>query len=195
MWLPPAAIGPGIGWALFALACQNPTPPLPPSDTIGLTIGVPQSRQLDPGHGVSAVADALTYERLTSNDASGRTVARLLESWSVAADGLTWNLRLRPGIKFQDGTPLAAADVKRSIELAARKHPGWIDWSVCWPDVWAIDTPSDLDMVVRLRRRCSYLLDDLDPAITRGPPGQKPVGTGPFVAVSSSADEYLFKAN
>ncbi len=194
LWLPPAAIGPGIGWALFALACQNPTPPLPPSDTIGLTIGVPQSRQLDPRHGVSAVADFLRYERLTSNDASGRTVARLLESWSVQADGLTWNLRLRPGIKFQDGTPLAAADVKRSIEQA-RERSGWMTSSVCWPDVWAIDTPSDLDVVVRLRRRCFYLLDDLDPAITRGPPSQKPVGTGPFVAVSSSENEYLFKAN
>ncbi|MEK6630845.1 MAG: hypothetical protein AABY89_08935, partial [Acidobacteriota bacterium] len=64
MWLPPAAIGPGIGWALFALACQNPTPPVPPPGTLSLTIGIPQSRQLDPRFSVGAVADALTHERL-----------------------------------------------------------------------------------------------------------------------------------
>ena len=40
----------------------------------------------------------------------------LAESWSVSADGLTYDFVLRPGVRFHNGDPLTADDVKFSFE-------------------------------------------------------------------------------
>ncbi|SRR5579871_68883 len=41
----------------------------------------------------------------------------LVASWSVSSDGLTYTFKLRPGIKFQDGTPFNAQAVKANIDF------------------------------------------------------------------------------
>ena len=40
----------------------------------------------------------------------------LAESWSMAKDGLSADFTLRPGIKFHNGDPVTAEDVKFSFE-------------------------------------------------------------------------------
>src|SRR5215475_15089226 len=40
----------------------------------------------------------------------------LAESWSVSADGLTYEFLLRPGVRFHNGDPVTADDVKFSFE-------------------------------------------------------------------------------
>ena len=40
----------------------------------------------------------------------------LAESWSAAKDGLSYEFRLRNGIKFHNGEPVTAEDVKYSFE-------------------------------------------------------------------------------
>jgi peptide/nickel transport system substrate-binding protein len=40
----------------------------------------------------------------------------LAESWSMSEDGLVWDFVLRSGVKFHDGEPLTAEDVKFSFE-------------------------------------------------------------------------------
>jgi peptide/nickel transport system substrate-binding protein len=40
----------------------------------------------------------------------------LAESWSVSPDGLIYEFVLRPGVKFHNGDPLTADDVKFSFE-------------------------------------------------------------------------------
>jgi peptide/nickel transport system substrate-binding protein len=40
----------------------------------------------------------------------------LAESWSVSGDGLTYEFVLRPGVRFHNGDPLTADDVKFSFE-------------------------------------------------------------------------------
>jgi peptide/nickel transport system substrate-binding protein len=47
----------------------------------------------------------------------GRTMApSLAERWSVSADGLTYEFVLRPGVRFHNGDPVTADDVKFSFE-------------------------------------------------------------------------------
>jgi len=166
-----------------------------PREPITLTIGIPQSRQIDPDHGVPVLADNLAFERLTSSDAAGRTQARLLKGWSVSGDGLTWRLLLRPGVKFQDGSPLTAGDVKRTFD-AVISDPNSRKLRVCLPNVASISVASDSEVVFTLTRRCSYLLDDLDRAISRtAADGKTRLGTGPFSIASSSDDGVTLEAN
>ena len=189
----------GAAWALSAVACTGSAPSPAPRDAarepVTLTIGIPQSRQLDPNHGVETLADSLAFERLTTSDNEGRPRPRLIERWSVSPDGLTWRLSVRPGVKFQDGSPLIAADIKRTFdELLA--NPASRNLRVCLPNVSSITAESDSEVVFTLTRRCSYLLDDLDRAISRtAADGKTSLGTGAFSIASSSADGATLEAN
>jgi len=166
-----------------------------PAGAASLVIGVPQSRQLDPTHNVQALARTLAVERLTRTDAGGRTTPRLLGSWSEVDGGLTWRFALRPGLLYQDGTALTAADVKARID-ELREEPPDRTLSVCVPDITDVSVVDVRQFVVRLKRRCALLLEDFDMAITRPTDaGRPPVGTGPFTIVSSTNEEVVLEAN
>lgn len=55
------------------------------------------------------------FEKLITRDALLQMVPGLATSWR-AVDDLTWEFKLRQGVKFHDGTPFTADDVKFSIE-------------------------------------------------------------------------------
>lgn len=190
----PAPILAAVG-LLSAIACAPSPTPAPPLRPVTLTIGLPQSRQLDPRRGAPAIADLLSFERLTTSDGEGRTKPRLLESWSLAGDGLVWTLRVRPNVTFQDGTLLTASHVTQTIE-AAISDPVVRSRSVCLADVESVAAAGDSEVVVTLGRRCSYLLDDIDPAVSRtAADGKTRIGTGAFSVVSSSPDAIVLDAN
>jgi len=60
------------------------------------------------------------YESLVSRDREFRLEPALALSWQPV-DPKTWRFRLRPGVRFHDGTPLGADDVVFSIERALSK--------------------------------------------------------------------------
>src|SRR5207253_2994534 len=55
------------------------------------------------------------YDTLTRWDAALRLQPGLATSWRNVND-TTWELTLRPGVKFHDGSPLTAEDVKATLE-------------------------------------------------------------------------------
>jgi len=57
------------------------------------------------------------YDALTHVDADARLVPGLALAWR-ALDETTWEFKLRPGVKFHDGSDFTAADVVFSIERA-----------------------------------------------------------------------------
>ncbi len=58
------------------------------------------------------------FGRLLTWDADGRVAPDLAEAYQWSDDRHTLTLTLRSGLVFQDGAPLVASDVKRSIERA-----------------------------------------------------------------------------
>jgi oligopeptide transport system substrate-binding protein len=54
------------------------------------------------------------YAGLTRLDEEGRVYPSLARSWDVSADGRTYTFHLRSGLRFSDGSPLDASDVRRS---------------------------------------------------------------------------------
>ncbi len=55
------------------------------------------------------------FDPLITVDKNANFVPCVADSYSLSADGLTWTFKIHKGIKFSNGDPLTAADVKFSI--------------------------------------------------------------------------------
>ncbi|MDV6271473.1 ABC transporter substrate-binding protein, partial [Rhodococcus globerulus] len=60
--------------------------------------------------GGTAVVDAVA-EKLVRVDAKFQAAPVLATEWTSTPDSLKWTFKIRPGVKFNDGSPLSAADV------------------------------------------------------------------------------------
>src|SRR5262245_35720338 len=58
------------------------------------------------------------YSTLLQTDPYGypKIIGDLATEWKIAPDGLTYTFKIRQGIKFHDGSPLSAADVKATYD-------------------------------------------------------------------------------
>ena len=81
---------------------------------------LPGSAQLAPS-GIE-VASAI-YDTLTTINAKGDYVPYLAQSVTPNATFDQWTIQLRPGVKFQDGTPLDANAVKLNLDTYRGKNP------------------------------------------------------------------------
>ena len=71
----------------------------------------------------TAEANLWLYDALYDYDASLNVFPQLAaKPAEISADGLTWTLTLKDGIKFTDGTPMTADDVVQSFQLAASEN-------------------------------------------------------------------------
>ena len=153
---------------------------------------MPSAGRSAEGTSLQALADIISSEGLTSAGVDGRPVGRLAERWSVSPDGLTWRFLLRPGIAFQDGSPCEAAGVKLSLDRALA-DPAYRVFTPGLLDVARVDAVSPSELVVTLRRRSAFLIDDLGAISWKpGPDGRT---TGPFFVTSTAPDEIVLQAN
>ncbi len=81
-----------------------------------------ETQTLDPinirnGNG-DIFADNLIYSGLVRSDPNGGTAIQpsLASKWEVSSDGRTYTFHLRPGVKFSNGQPVTAQDVKYSLD-------------------------------------------------------------------------------
>ena len=78
---------------------------------------------LDPAQGVAgwALQSHGVAETLFTVDREGRIVPNLAES--VRRDGESFVIRLKPDLKFADGSPLDANALKASLDRATKENP------------------------------------------------------------------------
>jgi ABC-type oligopeptide transport system substrate-binding subunit len=109
-----------VGTALVAAYTVTPGPDeqslaRPGATDLVIAGSVPAS--WDPaaiGDSGSAQMLAQVYEGLTVLDADSQLRPALAEAWTIADDGLSATFRLRSDLRFSDGTPIEAEDVRRS---------------------------------------------------------------------------------
>jgi peptide/nickel transport system substrate-binding protein len=79
---------------------------------------------------------------------STKVVGALATSWTMSKDRLTYTFKLRPNVKFHDGTPLTSKAVKASFErrLAVNQAPAYMVKPIA-----RMSTPDDLTFVVELK--------------------------------------------
>ena len=128
----------------------------------------------------------LIFEPLFDRSADGKIRTPLLEGWG-AVDRLTWEFRLRPGVRFHDGGELTAADVVYSLGRILDAN------SVRRHEFSELDTITAVDpLTVRITTKRPYALlparlsqfSMILPDQLRGRPEadffREPVGLGPF---------------
>lgn len=145
---------------------------------------------------VHPVTDQI-FNGLVGLDQDLNPVPELAERWSTEDEGRTYRFTLRQAVKWHDGVPFTAADVKFTFEHALLKYHSRTR-AALEPLVIGIETPDDRTVVFRLKHRYHALLqrldvveasiipkhkfEGLDVMKASGPP--RPIGTGPFRFVS-----------
>jgi peptide/nickel transport system substrate-binding protein len=125
---------------------------------------------------------ALAYDTLVKLDERGTPRPALAISWQHEPDNRRWEFRLRPGVKFHDGSPLNAAAV-----VACLKN--WTSVTAASDDVVAVQTETPTpDLPARLTGSGNAIL-------RRGADGVT-TGSGPFrIAEWQSGRRALLAAN
>lgn len=172
-----------------------------------LTIGnaePPTSDHWDP-HAANGLADnqiwSLVYDTLVTYDAGGRVVGGLARKWYRTAP-TRLRVELRPGVRFSDGEPLTARDVKASLErigdphsrlvLAAKVVPG-LRVEVLADDLLEIVTPKPFGPVER-----ALAIAAIVPAADAADPDRfvrRPLGSGPFLFDGHDGGVVRLRAN
>ena len=106
------------------------------------------------GDVLAAEAVSLVYEPLLEVDYAARPYRLkgcVCEMPDVSADGLVYTFRIVDGVKFRNGEPVRAADIKRCLERLADKanaSPGM--WTMA--DVKSVAAADDRTVVITLKK-------------------------------------------
>ncbi|GAA3647740.1 ABC transporter substrate-binding protein [Microbacterium marinilacus] len=184
--------------ALVATACapsgEESSEPVE-GGTLVYATGDGEPTCLDPhvgGNYPQALLSTQYLEPLVGRDADGVIQPWLATEWAVSDDGLTWDITLKDGVTFTDGTPLDAEAVKTNIEHlqdpATQSSTGYLA-------VQKIEEVEPVDATharLHLSEPDSALLESLSMPWTaiQSPAGiargmeencAAPIGTGPFI--------------
>ena len=150
---------------------------------------------LDPRVGLDAQSeriDNLLFDNLLARDEHLNVKPNLAERWETL-DPETYVFHLRAGVKFSDGRPLTARDVKWSYDsLLLGKIRS--TKATAYRFVDRIDTPDERTVVFHLKEPWAALLWNVSGAMGIVPYGsgeeisRAPIGSGPFRFVSAELD-------
>src|SRR5215510_12771527 len=91
-----------------------------------------------------------------------KVIGDIATEWKISPDGLVYTFKLRPGVKFHDGSPLTSADVKASYDKiifppqgvrSVRKN--------AYTAVERVEAPYPTTVVFKLKFPSASLLDNL----------------------------------
>lgn len=173
--------------------------------TVGLELDIPGFDPLKVGVYDTAanIAASVLLETLVKLDNNGKPTPSLALSWSSSDDFRTWTFKLRPDVKFHDGTPFNAAAVKWNFDR--QKDPkNNCRCAFYIANTLSVEAPDDLTVVYKLKDpavNMPALLTRPDQNSTIHSPSaiqakgddynRNPVGTGPFVLKSWTAGDRM----
>lgn len=100
----------------------------------------------------------MVYDTLFAMDEAGTAQPQMLEGYTTDADGLTWTLTLRDGLRFHDGTPVLARDAVASIQ---RWQVNDAFGQALAAATETVSAPTDKHITFRLKHRFHLLPDAL----------------------------------
>ena len=179
-----------MAWIALVTMCAAPSAQAQPKkDTLVLAMTL-EPPGLDPTAGAASAIAEITqynlYETLTKIGSDSQVTGLLAESWIASPDLKTWTFKLRKGVKFHNGEPFSAANVKFSFERAVAKESTNKDKPV-FANMERIDMPDAHTVVLNLKNGNPDLLFQLGQAsailvepMSVATNATQPVGTGPY---------------
>jgi peptide/nickel transport system substrate-binding protein len=143
------------------------------------------------------------YDTLTQPTNDGKSVVPgLASSWETSQDGKVMTFKLRPNLRFADGSPLTVDDVKWSLERAANKETGG-QFQFLLASIEGVERQGTDSVILRLKHSDPTMLKALatfnagivPSKLIMAEPGttlddksksfaQHPIGSGPFTMKS-----------
>jgi len=162
-------------------------------DTIGPANSI--GWMADPAVRVMGMYTSPSFEALLAGDPNGKITGCLAESYEVAPDLKSITLKIRKGIKFQDGSDMTGAVVKWNFDvLIDAKLANLIDFA-------SVDLIDDYTIKINLKNYSNTILSDLTTnwIVSKAAFDKSgaeflrwnPVGTGPFKFDSFKRDAYI----
>jgi peptide/nickel transport system substrate-binding protein len=159
-------------------------------------------RTMNP-HGSDADANmsymANFFEGLLQRKGPEGTLAPALAVRWERLDELTWKFYLRKGVKFHNGNPFTAADVKFSFERLG--NPEVSEFINTGKTIAAVETPDDFTVVIKTKEPIPWFANNMhqifimDKESTEsrdpGEVGIKPIGTGAYKLVEWVKGSYV----
>lgn len=132
------------------------------------------------------------FDGLIDHDADLQPVPALAESWTANDEATRFEFKLRPGVKWHDGTPFTAADVAYSLLTLKETHPRR---KATFANLTEVQTPDDHTAILIFSAPAPYLFGALGVGgtpifakhlydgveLATNPYQSAPVGTGPFI--------------
>ena len=170
-------------------------------------------RSLDPARSTDVPtgrAVAYLFDGLTRFTPDARIEPALATRWDVSADGLRYTFHLRSGVRFHDGTPFVARQVRQSfarvLDPSTKGGQVWPLYPIKGARAFAdgkskalgIETPDDSTVVITLEEPfaifpkllampvASIVPDKVGPDFS-----EHPIGTGPWQLVAWKHDDFL----
>ncbi len=165
-----------------------------------IVVGIPQDLEdsLDPHKAVAAGTKEVlfnVFEGLLKPDSEGNIVPAVAKSYDVSQDGKVYTFTLRENVKFHNGNPVTAEDVKYSIEKCAGITGDEEPLIAVFSLIKSVDVVSDSIVEITLsEENISFpaALATVTAAIIpkdNATPDTTPIGTGPYMYVSRSPQE------
>jgi peptide/nickel transport system substrate-binding protein len=156
---------------------------------------------LDPTTATSAAIPRVVYsnilEGLVKIDRDGQIAPALVEKYTMTRDGKEYTFYLKKGVKFHDGKPFDAEDVKFTFERL-RDPKGGIVHPEYYKDIDAVQAVDSHTVKITLKNVNSMFLFNLarpDSIIVNSQAVDKlrtaPVGTGPFKFVEWARGSHI----
>ena len=91
-----------------------------------------------------------------------KVIGDLAENWSISRDHMNYTFKIHKGVKFHDGTPLTARDIKATYEKIIFPAAGVISVKkALYSAVEKVEAPDDHTVIFRLKRPAASFLTSL----------------------------------
>lgn len=157
-----------------------------------LAIGGEPEDGFDPTTGWGRYGSPLFQSTLFKRDSQLNIIEDLAASYTISADGLMWDVKLRDDVVFSDGEPLTAEDVVFTFETA-KDNASVVDLT----NVKRISALSNNHVQFELKKAQSTFIDFLTTLgivpkhVYSDSYAQQPIGSGPYKLVQWDRGQQL----